>query len=77
MSPTGDSSLHLTVASRVVTKLLGVAVGSMEGPETVLGDCPHCATTIPKGGLLVSYQCDGWPAMYAECPDCAEVVHPQ
>ncbi|WP_232702099.1 phage terminase large subunit family protein [Halobacterium wangiae] len=49
----------------------------MESRQTVLGDCPHCATTIPKGALLVSYERDGWPAMYAECPDCGDVVHPQ
>lgn len=43
----------------------------------VLGDCPDCETTITRGGLLVTYERDGWPAVYAECPDCGNVVHPQ
>jgi len=49
----------------------------MERQREVLGDCPDCTATIPRGALLISYERDGWPAMYAECPDCGRVVHPQ
>jgi predicted RNA-binding Zn-ribbon protein involved in translation (DUF1610 family) len=43
---------------------------------TTLGDCPACDAVIPRVALLISYERDGWPAMFAECPECGEVVHP-
>lgn len=43
-----------------------------------LGDCPECGTGIPQSRLLIEYEtADGTPAMYAECPSCFAVVHPQ
>ena len=49
-----------------------------ESGGALLGYCPDCEARIPRGGLLVKYEtADGWPRMFAECPDCGEVVHPQ
>jgi hypothetical protein len=43
----------------------------------VLGLCPGCGSAIPGRRLLIEYETsDGRPAMYAECPDCRDVVHP-
>jgi len=48
------------------------------GTHPMLGRCPRCEVPIPRGGLLIEYEtADGWPQMYAECPSCAEVVHPR
>lgn len=47
-------------------------------PLTRLGRCPHCQATIPDGYLLIRYEsANGWPTMFAECPDCEAVVHPR
>lgn len=44
--------------------------------QTPVGRCPDCDASIPTGGVLVEYQSARGPAMFAECPDCAAVVHP-
>jgi hypothetical protein len=45
---------------------------------SALGRCPSCDTIIPRLCLLIEYETeDGWPTMFAECPGCGEVVHPQ
>lgn len=46
--------------------------------ESNLGACPNCDATIPSAFLLISYETsDGWPKMFAECPACDDVVHPE
>lgn len=41
------------------------------------GDCPHCEARIPRGAVLIEYETvEGPTRMFAECPDCGEVVHP-
>lgn len=43
-----------------------------------LGRCPGCGETIPSSRLLIRYQTsEGWPRLFAECPQCTDVVHPQ
>lgn len=43
-----------------------------------LGVCPECDGEIPGWKLLIRYEREaGWPAMWAECPECGEVVHPE
>ena len=45
---------------------------------TALGRCPNCDATIPRRNKLIEYTTsEGWTAIYAECADCAEVVHPR
>lgn len=53
------------------------ATVTMYERATVLGQCPDCETPIPRGYLLIEYETDGgWPEMFAECPECEDVVHP-
>jgi NAD-dependent SIR2 family protein deacetylase len=48
-----------------------------ETPQT-LGACSECDAEIPHWKLLLRYETTaGGPAMWAECPACGEVVHPQ
>lgn len=47
------------------------------GSGRLLGRCPSCDAAIPSGRLLIEYEsAGGWPKMFAECPRCADVVHP-
>lgn len=41
-----------------------------------LGDCPHCEIQIPVANLLIEYESSDGPGVFAECPDCADVVTP-
>lgn len=41
-----------------------------------LGDCPRCRTPIPAGNQLIRYERADGHAVYAECPDCGDPVHP-
>ena len=44
----------------------------------VLGRCPLCDQHIASQYLLATYETDDeWPRLLAECPTCAEVVHPR
>ena len=43
-----------------------------------LGRCPKCNVMIPTPNLLIRYEtADGWPKLFAECPDCRDPVHPE
>lgn len=45
---------------------------------SALGKCPNCAETIPTRNLLIRYEAEnGWPKIFAECPACISVVHPE
>lgn len=41
-----------------------------------LGTCPACGETIPASRVLIEYETDGETAVFAECPGCRDVVHP-
>jgi predicted RNA-binding Zn-ribbon protein involved in translation (DUF1610 family) len=42
-----------------------------------LGRCSNCDREIRPGQLLVAYErSNGELAMFAECPECGDVVHP-
>lgn len=42
------------------------------------GECPNCDAAIPSAYVLIRYETsDGWPRLFAECPACKDVVHPQ
>jgi predicted RNA-binding Zn-ribbon protein involved in translation (DUF1610 family) len=48
-----------------------------DGPE-ILGRCPDCGESISRTWLLVEYQTDdGDTRIWAECPDCDDVVAPE
>jgi hypothetical protein len=42
-----------------------------------LGRCPSCESPIPQRRLLIEYETADGQAMFAECPDCRDVVHPR
>ncbi len=48
-----------------------------EDPE-ILGRCPNCGESISEVWLLVEYEIDGGDTgIWAECPDCDDVVAPE
>lgn len=50
----------------------------MQKGTSVLGTCPRCDRPIHERDRLITYETDdGWPATYAECTDCEDVVHPR
>jgi len=49
----------------------------MNSPRPLLGTCPACRADIPRGCELIEYQRGNERAVYAECPNCADVVHPE
>jgi hypothetical protein len=49
----------------------------MSNPNAVLGECPQCGQEIPQAYLLIEYEMeDGEAGIWAECPECADVVDP-
>ena len=42
-----------------------------------LGVCPYCGSELREVHLLIEYETGDGPDAFAECPDCAEVVHPE
>lgn len=41
-----------------------------------LGSCPGCGAPIGRQHVLIEYETDDGPDLFAECPGCHEVVHP-
>jgi endogenous inhibitor of DNA gyrase (YacG/DUF329 family) len=49
----------------------------MSDPNTAVGECPQCGREIPRAYLLIEYETeDGEAGVWAECPECADVVDP-
>lgn len=48
----------------------------MSTHTSTLGACPSCKADIPRFNLLIEYETADGAAMYAECPECRDVVHP-
>lgn len=42
-----------------------------------LGACPRCDATVPESSLLIEYDATDGRGVYAECPDCEDVVTPR
>jgi RNase P subunit RPR2 len=41
-----------------------------------LGTCPSCHTRVDERHVLIRYEKNGSePALFAECPGCADVVY--
>jgi hypothetical protein len=50
----------------------------MSTDESSLGRCPDCGEAIPETWLLVEYEKDdGTQGIWAECPECDDVVAPE
>lgn len=48
-----------------------------ESQEGSLGSCSICSAEIEDDRLLVEYETGGNQRVYAECPDCLNIVHPK
>jgi DNA-directed RNA polymerase subunit M/transcription elongation factor TFIIS len=45
---------------------------------SALGHCPYCGGRIPEAYTLIEYErSNDEPGVFAECPDCGEVVRPE
>jgi hypothetical protein len=43
----------------------------------LLGSCPDCETPLHDYDVVIEYKRrDGQRAVWADCPDCRDVVHP-
>jgi hypothetical protein len=42
-----------------------------------LGVCPRCNREIATFNILIEYEKNGQPAVYAKCPNCSDVVNPE
>ncbi|WP_449272362.1 DUF7837 family putative zinc-binding protein [Halorarum halophilum] len=49
----------------------------MASSDRQLGVCPHCETDIHARDVLIEYREDNETGIWADCPHCSEVVHPQ
>lgn len=49
----------------------------MSTQSDVLGTCPECGERLPAATLLIEYETDDGTAVFADCPACREVVHPE
>lgn len=41
-----------------------------------LGICPFCSAEVATTDVLIEYESADGPAVYAECPECRDVVNP-
>lgn len=48
----------------------------MSETQETLGDCPDCEAPVPASRLLIEYEASDGPGLFAECPDCGDVVTP-
>jgi carbonic anhydrase len=64
----------------------GLRIRSMDWPppfkimhsrQSALGTCPLCNASIPEVRVLIEYETADGPDVWAECPSCLEVVHPE
>ena len=83
LNTTGKSRRKLTFEDERVTdgRNLSHAPSTpfMSDDDTrVLGRCPDCGKRISQAWLLVEYEKDtGETGIWAECPDCEDVVAPE
>jgi len=49
---------------------------STTGPST-LGGCPFCGADVMSTDVLIEYEVDDQPEVFAECPQCRDVVKPE
>jgi len=41
-----------------------------------LGNCPFCNARVPKYQAIIEFETNGEQRVFAECPECREVVDP-
>jgi uncharacterized Zn finger protein len=46
--------------------------------DTIIGACPHCERDLRRTHILIEYEtASGEPGVWADCPECGEVVDPR
>lgn len=45
--------------------------------HSILGTCPNCHTSITVAAILIEYETANERRVYAECPSCRDVIHPE
>lgn len=48
----------------------------MSTTDSTLGTCPYCETPVPAHRLLIEYETTDGPGIFADCPECRDVVTP-
>ena len=49
----------------------------MSDPDATIGTCPNCERDLRRTHVLIDYETeDGEPGVWADCPECGEVVDP-
>jgi hypothetical protein len=46
-------------------------------PPPRIGTCPFCHAEVATTDVIIEYESNGRPAVYAECPGCRDVVNPK
>jgi hypothetical protein len=47
-------------------------------PQAELGTCSFCGAIVAAQDVIVEYERqNGAPGIWAECPDCSEIVDPK
>jgi len=49
----------------------------MSPQHSPIGTCPQCGAAIRSGQILIEYDAAQGPGLWAECPECFEVVDPE
>lgn len=49
----------------------------MSQATATLGTCPFCGSGVSRGAVLIEYEVDGDPRVFAECSRCGEPVRPE
>jgi uncharacterized Zn finger protein len=51
---------------------------NMSSTTDGIGRCPECETDLTRFHILLEYEnADGEDAIWADCPSCGTVVHPE
>jgi len=49
----------------------------MSPQHSPIGNCSYCGSEIRSSHILIKYESDQGDGVWAECPNCAEVVDPE
>jgi len=49
----------------------------MTAENQTLGNCPFCNARVPEHQSIIEFVTNGKQRVFAECPECREVVDPE
>lgn len=68
---------NVTIAHRRELPHIQLAFTTMTSQDRLLGVCPNCDAEIRVQHVLIEYREDDETGIWADCPNCSEVVYPQ